>query len=250
MLQEAKALTDKVALITGAARGQGAAEARLFASEGAQVYLADILDEEGEELAREIAAAGYVHLDVGSEESWKAAIGQITSATGGIDILVNNAGISHFSPLVDTSLADFERLLQVNLISTFLGIRAATPLMAARGGGSIVNVGSIAGMTGRANLSAYSSTKWAVRGLTRSAAVELGPVGIRVNAIVPGLIVTPMTQEAYGETAILERGASLPIGRAGLPRDIANLALFLVSEASGFCTGGEYVCDGGQLAGF
>lgn len=248
-MAELFSLEGKIALITGAARGQGAAEARLFAAQGARVYIADILANEGEALAREIPGASFIRLDVGDEVAWSEAMRRISEEAGGLDILVNNAGISHFSPLAETSLASFERLIRINLFSAFLGMRAAIPLMQVRGGGSIINVSSIAGVTGRANLSAYSSSKWAVRGLSRSAAIELGVLGIRVNTIVPGLIATPMTEDAYGDEAIAARGATLPVGRAGLPRDIAHSALFLASDASGFCSGTEILCDGGQLAG-
>lgn len=249
MVTTSLSLAGKVALITGGARGQGADEARLFAAHGAHVFVADILDDEGRALTASIDGARFIHLDVADEQAWAAAIATVVDGAGGLDILVNNAGITHFAPLHQTALADFERLIRVNLISAFLGMRAALAPMQSRGGGSIVNVSSIAGLTGRSNLSAYGSTKWAMRGLSRSAAMEFGPFGIRVNTILPGLIATPMTVDAYGEDLIENRGSTLPLGRAGQPRDIANMALFLASDASAFCSGGEFLCDGGQLAG-
>lgn len=243
------ALAGRVALITGGALGMGRAEADLFAAEGATVFLSDRLLDEGRAAAAAISGCRFVELDVASEAGWDAAIAEIRSQAGGLDILVNNAGISHFSTLEETSLADFTRVLEINLIGVFLGMRAATPLMRAGGGGSIVNVSSIAGMTGRTGLGAYSASKWAVRGLSRSAALELGQDRIRVNTILPGLVETPMTMAAYGAEEILQRGSGLAVGRAGTPGDIAAAALYLASDASGFCTGSEILCDGGQLAG-
>ncbi|MHA3791191.1 glucose 1-dehydrogenase [Sphingomonas sp. YL-JM2C] len=236
-------------LITGAARGQGAAEARLFADHGARLFVTDVLEEEGRDLAAGIPGATYLNLDVGEEQSWRAVSTVVEAEAGGLDVLINNAGITHFASLMETRLADFERLVRINLFGVLLGMQAAVPLMRSRGGGSIINIGSIAGLAGRANLSAYASTKWAMRGLSQSAAIELGPLGIRVNSIMPGLIITPMTEASYSIDAMQARGASLPLGRAGQPRDVATVALFLASDASAFCTGTEIVCDGGQLAG-
>lgn len=241
-------LDGKVAFITGGARGQGAQEARLFAQHGARVMIADVREEEARNLAAQIDGAEYVRLDVGDERGWAQAMDRTLERFGRLDILVNNAAISHFSPIEDTSLESFDRVLRINLGGIFLGMRTALPALK-RQGGSIINISSIAALTGRAGLAAYASSKWAVRGISRSAALEFAPHRIRVNSIIPGLIDTPMTQEAYGAEKLMLRGRSLPVGRAGQPADIANLALFLASEASSFCTGGEYLCDGGETAG-
>lgn len=241
-------LEGKVALITGASRGQGAAEAELFASEGARVVLADVREEEGQALAKTLPDATYVNLDVSCEAAWKSAIELTLERYGRLDILVNNAAISSFGMIEETSIEAYMEVLKVNLIGVFLGMRAALPALKKQGG-SIINVSSIAGLTGRANIAAYASSKWGVRGLSKSAALELGKYNIRVNVIVPGLIETPMTREAYGMEKLQARGATLPLGRHGQAIEIARLALFLASEQSAFCTGGEFICDGGETAG-
>lgn len=242
-------LEGKVAFITGGARGQGAEEARLFAQQGARVMVADVREDEARAVAAEIGpAAAHVRLDVGDERGWQQAIDGTLERFGRLDVLVNNAAISHFAPIEETTLESFDRVLRINLGGIFLGMRTALPALK-RQGGAIVNISSIAALTGRAGLAAYASSKWAVRGLSRSAALEFAPYRIRVNSIIPGLIDTPMTQEAYGPEKLRLRGEGLPVGRAGRPRDIANLALFLASDASEFCTGGEYLCDGGETAG-
>lgn len=241
-------LEGKVVLITGAARGQGAAEARLFAQYGAKVMLTDIRDDEGLALARQIPGAHYVHLDVGDESGWQSAVSATTARFGRLDILINNAGVTHFAPIEEMALEDFERVLRINLVSVFLGMKSAVVAMKQHGG-SIINVSSIAALTGRSGISAYASSKWAQRGLSRSAALEFAAHKIRVNTIIPGLIETPMSLDAMGADKLKVRGDKLPVGRAGQPADIANLALFLASDASGFCTGGEFLCDGGETAG-
>jgi 3alpha(or 20beta)-hydroxysteroid dehydrogenase len=241
-------LNGKVALITGGARGQGAAEARLFSEYGAGVMIADVREDEARATASQIKNCDYVRLDVGDEAGWEVAVSKTLERFGRLDILVSNAAISHFAPIEATSLADFDRVLRVNLGGMFLGMKAVLPAMKAHGG-SIINISSIAALTGRAGLSAYASSKWAVRGLSRSAALEFATHKIRVNSIIPGLIDTPMTQEAYGPERLKLRGEALPVGRAGVPQDIAHMALFLASDASSFCTGGEYLCDGGETAG-
>ncbi|MFC4311991.1 SDR family NAD(P)-dependent oxidoreductase [Steroidobacter flavus] len=242
-------LTGKVALITGAARGQGAAEAELFARHGARVVLADILDVEGQARTAEIAGADYVHLDISSEEQWQAAVQRTLTKFGRLDILVNNAAALGFGSIEETSLQEFMRMQSINLAGVFLGMKTAVSALKANGG-AIVNVSSIAGIRGRANLSAYGASKWGVRGLTQSAALEFGRYGVRVNLIVPGLIDTDMTRGRYGLEKVRERGATLPVGRHGEPLDVARLALFLVADESGFCTGAEFVCDGGETVGW
>lgn len=242
-------LDGKVVLISGAARGQGAAEAKLFAAEGARVVLGDLRDDEGKQVAGEIGpAALYVHLDVREEESWAEAVRQARQHFGGLDALVNNAGVVRHQTLERTSLRDYLDVVEVNQVGVFLGMKAVVKPLRAAGGGSIVNVASIGGLSGMPVMSAYCATKYAVVGMTRSAAMELGPVGIRVNALCPGHIDTPMNAGVPGQDdKWLTRG--LPLRRVGTAPEMAHLALFLVSDESSYCTGAEFVADGGRLAG-
>jgi 3alpha(or 20beta)-hydroxysteroid dehydrogenase len=246
-------LDGKVALITGAARGQGEAEARLFAAEGAKVVLGDVLDEPGKRVAESIGAAAiYLHHDVATEESWKAAIGAAVSKWGRLDVLINNAGILHIAAIVQLELADYMRVVNVNQVGCLLGMKHAIPVMAKTGGGSIVNISSTAGFEGQPGLAAYVSTKWAIRGMTKCAAIECGSLGIRVNSIHPGAINTHMGRsDAKGFEAIdpVNIFKKLPLGRVGEPIEVAKLALFLSSDDSSYCTGGEYTADGGWLTG-
>jgi 3alpha(or 20beta)-hydroxysteroid dehydrogenase len=242
-------LQDKVALITGGARGQGAAEGRLFAREGAVVVLADVLDEEGERTAGEVGGE-YVHLDVASEEQWHAVVADIVARHGRLDVLVNNAGILRASQLVNQSLEEWNLVVAINQTGVFLGMRAgARAMIAGGGGGSIVNISSVAGLEGVFGSTAYSATKWAVRGMTKVAAKELGRHGIRVNSVHPGLIATDMTAgfPAFASDEKRERAERrIPIRRVGVPDDIAEMVLFLASEASSYCTGQQFVVDGGS----
>ena len=241
-------LAGKVALITGAARGMGAAEARLFAAEGAKVVLTDVLEAEGRAVAAEIgAAARWHHHDVTREEDWAAAIALARQDFGGLDVLVNNAGIYQPSPLANCETALFERIWRVNQLGVFLGMRAAVPAMRARGGGAIVNISSIAGLRGFPGAVAYVGTKWAVRGMTKTAAVELAPDRIRVNSVHPGLIDTPMIA---ANTPEVNAGvvAATPLKRAGSPEEVARLVLFLASEEASYITGAEVAVDGGWTA--
>jgi 3alpha(or 20beta)-hydroxysteroid dehydrogenase len=241
-------LAGKVALVSGAARGMGAAEARLFAAEGARVVLGDVLDEPGRKLAAELGErAVYTPLDVGSEAAWQRAVDLARESFGRLDVLVNNAGILRVGAIEQTSLADFENVLRVNLVGCFLGIKAAIPALRAAGGGSIVNISSVAGLTGVAGMVGYVSSKHAVRGMTKVAALELGRDGIRVNSVHPGGVDTPMVQGLglRGDSAY----ASQPIPRLARPEEVAELVLWLASDASTYCTGAEFVIDGGLTAG-
>ncbi len=241
------ALDGKVALITGGARGMGAAHARALANAGAKVVIADLLDADGEALAAQIGAgARYRRLDVSSAEAWQQAVAEI-DATGGLDVLVNNAGILITNAVVDTAAADFERMFRVNQLGTFLGMQAVQPLMARSGGGSIVNVSSVAGLRSFAHHVGYASTKWAVRGMTRVAAAEFAPQKIRVNSIHPGLIATPMI-DALGDAGVQKAIELAPLGRAGRSDEVADLVLFLASERSSYITGAEIAIDGGMTA--
>jgi 3alpha(or 20beta)-hydroxysteroid dehydrogenase len=244
-------LAGKVALITGAARGQGAAAVRRFVAEGAKVLAADIADEAGKALAEQLGdAVRYTHLDVGSEDDWAAAIIEVTDAFGRLDVLVNNAGVLHFSALADTTLADYLRVVTVNQVGTFLGMRAAVPALRAAGGGSIVNLSSIEGLAAAPYLTAYTASKFAIRGMTKVAALELGPDGIRVNSVHPGMIDTKMISDAIGgaELDLSRVGRKLALRRVGHVEDIAALVLFLASDESAYCTGSEFVADGGATA--
>jgi 3alpha(or 20beta)-hydroxysteroid dehydrogenase len=249
-------LDGKVAIISGAARGQGEAEARLFADEGAAVVLGDMRDERGETVAREIGdRAHYAHLDVRDEASWDAIVKIAEDTFGPVNVLINNAGVFRFSPLADTSLDDFRDIVEVNQVGTFLGMRAVVPSMQTAGSGSIVNISSTNGLAGFPATIAYTATKWAVRGMTKTAAMELGPLGIRVNSIHPGGIDTEMINPAGGiegmpsAETLNERFGHLPLRRVGQPIEIARLALFLASDESSYSTGSEFVADGGMLAG-
>ncbi|MFJ8083564.1 SDR family NAD(P)-dependent oxidoreductase [Streptomyces sp. NPDC096205] len=249
-------LDGRVVIVTGAARGQGEQEARLFRAEGAEVVLADVLDEPGEALAKEIGGL-YVHLDVGEESGWRDAVAAAEWAYGRVDGLVNNAGILRFNALVDTPLEEFMEVVRVNQVGCFLGVKTVAPRMPQ--GGTIVNTASYTGLTGMAAVGAYAATKHAVLGLTRVAALELAGRRIRVNAICPGAIDTPMSNPARldpdadpEETAraldALYRKL-VPLGRVGRPEEVARLALFLTSEDSSYITGQPFVIDGGWLAG-
>ncbi|MFE7624517.1 SDR family NAD(P)-dependent oxidoreductase [Streptomyces sp. NPDC057509] len=254
-------LDGRTVLISGAARGQGEQEARLFAAEGAQVVIADVLDEQGAALAKELGeeSALYVHLDVRREEDWQAAVAAARGAFGKIDGLVNNAGILRFNELVGTPLEEFQQVVQVNQVGAFLGIRTVAPLIAEAGGGTIVNTSSYTGLTGMAFVGAYAASKHAVLGLTRVAAVELAAKGVRVNALCPGAVDTAMTnpaaldpdadpEETKEAVGALYRKL-VPLGRIGRPEEVAALALFLTSDDSSYITGQPFVIDGGWLAG-
>lgn len=242
-------LNGKVALITGGARGMGAATAQLFAAEGAKIVIGDILEDEGKILAKELGdAATFVALDVTQPDQWHAAISHATSTFGHLSILVNNAGIARFSPLADMTLEDYRLVTEVNQTAVFVGMKAAYPALRAAGGGSIINISSVDGMFGTPALSAYAASKFAVRGLTKVAAIEWAQDGIRVNSVHPGGISTPMVDSIPGisRAAFLDLvGRSVPAGRAGQPPEVAAMSLFLASDESSYCTGAEFVVDGG-----
>ncbi|UGT41729.1 glucose 1-dehydrogenase [Nocardia yamanashiensis] len=240
-------LTGKVALITGAARGQGAAEARLFVARGAKVVITDVLEAEGKELADSLGdAAVFVRHDVTDAESWKAAVDTAVATFGKLDVLVNNAAIYIMKPLMETTPDELERILKVNLIGAFLGIQAVVPGMTENGGGSIVNISSQAGLEGLMNHSAYGSSKWGLRGLSKISALELGPAQIRVNSVHPGPIATPMVPYLTTGPGSFP---TLPLERTGLPEEVAELVAFLASDASAYITGAEVTVDGGLAAG-
>ena len=235
---------DKVALISGGARGMGAAHARMLVAEGAKVVIGDILDDEGKALADELGdAARYVHLDVTDPEQWKAAVSTAVDEFGKLNVLVNNAGTVALGPLRTHDLKKWQQVLDVNLTGTFLGMQAVIdPMEAAAGGGSIINISSIEGLRGAPWVHGYVASKWAVRGLTKSAALELAPQKIRVNSIHPGFIRTPMTKHLPDDMVMA------PLGRPGTPEEVATFVLFLASDESSFATGAEFVVDGGLVA--
>lgn len=244
-------LKDKVAMVTGGARGMGAATCRRFAAEGARVVIADVLDDDGQRLAAELGpGASFVHLDVADEASWRAALQHAAAAFGPLDVLVNNAGVLLFKTLLETSLADFERVIRINLQGTFLGTRLGGEQMVKRGKGSIVNISSADGMKGANGLGAYCSSKWGIRGLTRVAAMEFGHQGVRVNSVHPGGIDTAMGNPyAEPRAEVNKRYRMVPLQRVGDPQEVAQVSLFLASDESSYLCGAEIAVDGGMLTG-
>ncbi|GAA4295530.1 glucose 1-dehydrogenase [Actinomadura luteofluorescens] len=232
----------KVALISGGARGIGAASARALAAEGARIVIGDILDDEGAAVADELGDAGrYVHLDVTSEDDWAAAVEATVGAFGELNVLFNNAGIANGASINRFRPDRWRQIIDVNLTGPFLGIRAATDALIAAGGGSIINNSSIEGLRGTSWAHGYVASKWGLRGLTKSVAVELAPHGVRVNSLHPGLIRTPLTE------GIPDDMVPIPLGRPGLPEDVASFVVFLASDESSFATGSEFVIDGGTV---
>ncbi|MBE1536807.1 glucose 1-dehydrogenase [Actinomadura algeriensis] len=232
----------KVALISGGARGIGAAAARALAAEGAEVVIGDILDDEGAAVAKELGdAARYVHLDVTRADDWTSAVETATVEFGRLNVLFNNAGIVNGGPINRFKAEKWQRILDVNLTGPFLGIRAATDALIAAGGGSIINNSSIEGLRGTSMVHGYVASKWGLRGLTKSVAVELAPHGVRVNSLHPGLIRTPITE------GIPDDQIPVPLGRPGLPEDVASFVVFLASDESSYATGTEFVVDGGTV---
>lgn len=235
-------LDGSVIVVSGGSRGIGAAISQALAAEGAKVVVADLLDEEGRATAQKVGGT-YAHLDVTDPDSWAAVIQTATTTYGKVTGLVNNAGVVGFTPVGATSLEEWNRIIAVNLTGVFLGMEAATPALKAAGGGVIVNLSSAAGMQGYSNLAAYVASKWGVRGLTKAAALDLGPANIRVVSIHPGGIRTPMTagldEKAYSRQ---------PIARIGEPEEIAKLAVFLIADAT-YSTGTEFIADGGATVG-
>ena len=244
-------LTGKVALISGGARGQGEAEARLFCAEGASVVIGDVLDEQGRKVAAEIGeSACYVHLDVTREDDWARAVAEVRARFGRLDILINNAGIVRTGYLESHSLADYLAVVNVNQVGVFLGMREVVGALREAGGGSIVNISSNAGLEGVEGVIGYAASKWAVRGMTKSAALELGQYGIRVNSVHPGGVDTPMLGgQELGHMLATNPFAGQPIPRIAQPEEIARLVLFLASDESSYSTGSEFTADGGRMAG-
>jgi 3alpha(or 20beta)-hydroxysteroid dehydrogenase len=244
-------LDGRVALISGAARGQGEAEARLLVERGARVVVADVLVAEGEAVVASLGdAARFVPLDVGEPSQWADAVEATLGAFGRIDVLVNNAGIVRAGAIEAVAVDDYMEAVRVNQLGCFLGMQAVVPTMKAQASGSIVNVSSIAGLQGVAGAVPYVATKWAIRGMTKTAAIELGHDGIRVNSVHPGVIDTLMTNnpqfDDVDKQAVFD---AFPIPRIGTAEEVAEVVAFLASDASSYCTGAEFIVDGGAVAG-
>ena len=236
-------LPNTVAIISGGARGMGAAHARAFVREGARVVIADVLDDEGRALAAELGdTVHYEHLDVTSQSEWEAVVAATIDAFGTVDVLVNNAGIGNMAAIDKYTLEMWNAVLAVNLTGTFLGVKAVVPVMKAAKHGSIINISSVEGLRGSAGLHGYVASKFAVRGLTKSVAVELGRHNVRVNSVHPGFIVTSMTDQL--EFA----NQQVPLGRPAQPEEVSSLVVFLASEESAYSTGAEFVVDGGMTS--
>lgn len=242
-------LDGRAALITGGARGQGAAEAALFAAEGARVVLTDVLDADGEKTAASIGGK-YLHHDVRSEDRWREVVAEVVALHGRLDVLVNNAGVFRLGGVLTTAEADYRQVIDINQVGVFLGMQAVAQQMMSQNSGAIVNISSIAGMQGARNAIAYSASKWAVRGMTKSAAAELGRHGIRVNSIHPGLIETPMLHQLPGVDSgqMDQMMRRIPLGRVAEANEVAKLALFLACDDSSYCSGQEFIIDGGMTA--
>lgn len=242
-------LEGKVAIITGGAKGQGAAEAALFRDEGATVWIADVDDATGQSAASDLGVT-YRHLDVRDEGAWATLVDEVVATHGRLDVLVNNAGVFFYAPITDTPVDAYMRQVEVNQLGVFLGMRAVVPAMRAGGRGSIVNISSTAGLVGMSNTIGYSATKWAVRGMSKTAAVELARYGIRVNSIHPGAVETDLLYEnphmQREDLGPVLRG--IPMRRVAQPSEIAAVALFLASDESSFVTGAEIAADGGTTA--
>ncbi|GAA3477175.1 glucose 1-dehydrogenase [Streptomyces yanii] len=237
----------KVVVVTGGARGLGAAHARRLVAEGAKVVIGDVLVKEGEALAAELGAqnALFVELDVTSEVSWQAALARTEEVWGKVTGLVNNAGLVHRCPIEELTEADYRRVIDVNEIGVFLGMKAVLPSMRAAGGGSIVNISSLCGIIAFPYILSYTASKWAVRGMTKAAAQEFAPYNIRVNSVHPGVVATEMTADSERSHETVKRQ---PIQREAQPAEISNMVLYLLSDEASYSTGSEFVVDGGYAS--
>jgi 3alpha(or 20beta)-hydroxysteroid dehydrogenase len=243
-MESTGSLAGRVAFVTGGARGIGAAVAKAFVAEGARVVVADVLDAEGKLLAHALGgAASHVHLEVTDSDAWQEVLTEVEAVSGPVTVLVNNAGVVEFASIEASSDEVFRRVIEIDLVGAFFGMRAVLPSMRRAGGGVIVNISSTAGLTGYAGIAAYVAAKWGLRGLTRAAALEFAPDGIRVCSVHPGPVRTPMT-EGFGEESV----AGQPIARFGEPEEVAAMVRFVVADAT-FSTGSEFVLDGGATAG-
>ncbi|MGE7602428.1 glucose 1-dehydrogenase [Peribacillus sp. NPDC097675] len=240
-------LSGKIAIITGAAQGMGAAHAKLFVEQGAKVVLTDLNEEKGHAFAAELGEnAVFVKQNVANEGDWANVVAVAEDKFGPVNVLVNNAGITMAKKMMDISVEDYRRIVEINQVSVFLGMKAVLPSMQKTGGGSIINVSSMNGLV--AGALGYTDTKFAVRGMTKAAAMELAEYGIRVNSVHPGVIATPMVVQEDTKAAVEAFSKHIPLGRVAQPEEVSNMVLFLASEESSYSTGSEFVIDGGMTA--
>ncbi|WP_156681313.1 glucose 1-dehydrogenase [Sphingomonas profundi] len=244
-------LEGKVAIVTGGARGQGEATARLFVREGASVIIADVLADAGQALASDLGGkAHFAALDVRDEEAWQQVVDDAMARFGPVNVLINNAAITFYSAVEETAKADLERVLAINLVGTFMGMKAVIPGMKAAGGGAIVNISSVNGLRGTAGMAAYDASKWGVRGISKAAALELAPWKIRVNSVHPGAIDTPMLNpDGALDSAQMARDYAIAYGRVGEPDEVGHASLFLASDDASYITGAELAVDGAWSSG-
>ena len=240
-------LENKVAIITGSAQGMGAAHAKLFVEQGAKVVLTDLNEEKGQAFAAELGEnAIFVKQNVASEEDWATVVAKAEEAFGPVNVLVNNAGITMAKSMFDMTVEEYRRIVDINQVSVFLGMKTVAPSIEKAGGGSIVNISSLNGLV--AGAIGYTDTKFAVRGMTKAAAISLAPMGIRVNSVHPGVIATPMTVQEDTKAAVEAFAKFIPLKRVAQPEEVSNMVLFLASDDSSYSTGSEFVIDGGISA--
>lgn len=240
-------LQDKVVIITGAAQGMGAMHARVFVGEGAKVVVTDLNAEKGQALAQELGAnALFIQQDVTSENDWKKVVEKTERHFGAVNVLVNNAGITMAQSIVDTTLEQYRRIVEINQVSVFLGMKAVIPSMKNSKSGSIINISSINGLVG--GTIGYTDTKFAVRGMSKAAAIECAPFGIRVNSVHPGVIATPMVLQDDTRAAVEQFAKTIPLKRIAKPEEVTGMVLYLASDESSYSTGSEFIIDGGLTA--